>query len=546
LLSGWENPLLIGGPGGIMNRHNTGITRILGILALSLGPAIAVGQVAVPEVEEISEIPLIAQSEIEEIVGPIALYPDDLLAIVLPASTFPLQIVEAGRFLDALENDPSLEPDEDWDDSIVALLNYPEVIELMNEDLDWTWRLGEAVVGQQSDVIAAIETFRDRAYAAGNLKTDDYQLVAEEDGAIQITPVQEDVIYVPYYEPSQVVVYQPRPVYYYYPRPYPVYYYPYPTYYSFNDHFYHHWFWGVTTAFSIAWHTHHLSVYHHSFYGHPYYGHTYWDRWWYRRPDIHVYNNVYVRNNVNVSTTRYRNGDYWMPSNRRTVNHSDQRITRTRYYPNADTPGRPSSTPANNSTRIVRTAKGTAPAAREIGVSRRSAPEKIQFQPRPTAPASNRAGDKPGSGFSPRPGSEPGASTGRSTFKPSAAPRSTTPRTPAKTPTSVSRQSTSRPSPAASRPAARPQTSIPRQSLRPSSPAANPGASAKPRVSVPSQSARPSPSTSRPSFSRQSSAPRPSPSSTPRSSSSRPVAKPAPSRSRTAPAAGRASQKQAR
>ncbi|MEO1204295.1 MAG: DUF3300 domain-containing protein, partial [Pseudomonadota bacterium] len=106
--------------------------------------------------------------ELDSLVASIALYPDDLLAIVLPAATYPLQIVEAGRFLDALESDPSLAPDDDWDDAVVALLNYPEVIELLNEDLDWTWQLGEAVVSQQDDVIAAVEAFRNRAYAAGN------------------------------------------------------------------------------------------------------------------------------------------------------------------------------------------------------------------------------------------------------------------------------------------------------------------------------------------------------------------------------------------
>ena len=68
--------------------------------------------------------------ELEELVGPIALYPDDLLAVILPASTYPLEIVQAARFLDALEDDESLEPDENWDDSVVALLNYPEVVRM--------------------------------------------------------------------------------------------------------------------------------------------------------------------------------------------------------------------------------------------------------------------------------------------------------------------------------------------------------------------------------------------------------------------------------
>ena len=253
-------------------------------------------------------IPLKNVTELEELVGPIALYPDDLLAIVLPASTNPLQVIEAGRFLEELENDPSLEPNSEWDDSIVAMLNYPEVVELMNEDIDWTWRLGEAVVAQQEDVVAAVESFRDRAYAAGNLHSDDYQNVEHNDGVIEITPVSDDVIYVPYYEPERVVVYQPRPVYYYYPRAYPVYYYPYPSYHDFDRGF----FWGVTTAFTIGWLTDSLHVYHHSYRGHPFYGYRYRDNWWYRRPSINVYNTTYVRN-TNITVNRYYGGDRWQP-----------------------------------------------------------------------------------------------------------------------------------------------------------------------------------------------------------------------------------------
>src|SRR5262245_30509419 len=85
-------------------------------------------------------VPLRAADELESLVGPIALYPDDLLSLILPAATYPLQVVEAARFLEDLESNPALEPDEDWDDSIVALVNYPEVVEMMNDDLDWTWQ----------------------------------------------------------------------------------------------------------------------------------------------------------------------------------------------------------------------------------------------------------------------------------------------------------------------------------------------------------------------------------------------------------------------
>jgi hypothetical protein len=274
------------------------------------------------------DIPLLTHGELQALVGPIALYPDDLLAIVLPASTYPLQLVQAQRFLEDLEEDPSLKPDESWDDSVIALLNYPEVVELLNRDLDWTWRLGEAVVAQQTDVVGAVESFRERAYAAGNLESDAHQTVARNAGAIEITPVEDDVIYVPYYEPERVVVHQTRPVYHYYPRAYPVYYYPYPVGYAFNSGF----FWGVTTAFTVGWLNDSVYVYHHSFHGHPYYGRHYWDGWWYRRPSIHVHNHYYSTGRHTVSRHRYSHGDHWRPRYETRRRLHDQRIARSNYY----------------------------------------------------------------------------------------------------------------------------------------------------------------------------------------------------------------------
>ncbi len=255
---------------------------------------------------------LLDAAELEELIGPVALYPDDLLAIVLPASTYPLEIVQAARFLEQLETDSSLEPDESWDDSVIALLNYPDVVRMMDEEIDWTWRLGEAVLSQQNDVIAAVERFRDRAYAAGNLQTDEYQEVSyDDDGVLEIVPVSEEIIYVPYYEPAEVIVRQPRRVYYYYPDPYPVYYYPYPLGYRFRSGY----FWGVTTAFSIGWSNHYLHVYHPSYWGHPYYGRYYYGHY-YRRPSITIYNNWYVNDSYRTPRYRYRDGDYWRPRHR--------------------------------------------------------------------------------------------------------------------------------------------------------------------------------------------------------------------------------------
>jgi hypothetical protein len=268
-------------------------------------------------------------AELEELVGPIALYPDDLLAIVLPASTYPLEIVQAARFLDELGQDSSLKPDESWDESVIALLNYPEVVYLMDKEIDWTWRLGEAVINQQPEVLAAVESFRDRAYAAGNLESDERQTVSNDDGIIEIAPADEEIIYVPYYEPDEVVVYQPRRrVYYYYPHAYPVYNYPYPVGYSFASGY----FWGVTTAYTIGWSNRYLHVYHPSYWGHPYYGRYYYGHY-YRRPSISVYNNWYVHNSYRSERHRHRDGDHWRPRKRSGARPASRTVQNRHYRP---------------------------------------------------------------------------------------------------------------------------------------------------------------------------------------------------------------------
>ncbi len=238
---------------------------------------------------------VLSKDELDALVGKIALYPDDLVAIVLPAATYPLQVVEAARFLDERKKDPSLKPSDKWDDSVVALLNYPEVVKLMNDDLDWTWKLGDAVINQRGEVLDAIQTFRGQAAAAGNLHTDEHQVVQNDDqGEVSIKPADPQVVYVPYYDPEQVVVSQPTPVYYYYPYGYPLYYYPYPYGYPFAAGY----FWGVTTAFVIGWHNHYVHVVHCGYPGHPYYGHTY-------------HGSYYVRHDANVAMSH---GNYvWQP-----------------------------------------------------------------------------------------------------------------------------------------------------------------------------------------------------------------------------------------
>ena len=264
----------------------------------------------------------------------------------MPASTYPLEIVQAARFLDELAEDSSLEPDESWDESVVALLNYPEVVYMMDKEIDWTWRLGEAVINQQADVLAAVESFRERAYAAGNLESDERQTVSNEDGVIEIEPVDEEIIYVPYYEPEQVVVYQPRRVYHYYPYAYPVYYYPYPVGYSFASGY----FWGVTTAFTIGWHNHYLHVHHPSYWGHPYYGHHYYGHY-YRRPSISVFNYWYVNSSYRTSRHRYRDGDYWRPRHHRSGARPATQRVRNYHYSGGDSDSGRIGTRSNDRTR---------------------------------------------------------------------------------------------------------------------------------------------------------------------------------------------------
>ena len=283
------------------------------VLSLCLAGAASAGAAAAATTEAMSVEPveLLTDAELQSLVSPVALYPDDLLAIVLPASTFPLQVVLAARFLEAREADPNLEPDEQWDASIVALLNYPEVVALLDGELDWTWQLGEAVLLQQEDVIAAVADFRRQASAAGNLESDDKQVVSvSEAGAIEITPVEREVIHVPYYDPVEVVTYQPRRVYHYYPRAYPVYYYPYPS----GHYFSSGPFWGVTSAFSIGWYSRSLHWHHHGFHDHPYFGHSYYDPFYYRRP--HIWLSFYRQDRLRRHDRRHHDDNRWRNDDR--------------------------------------------------------------------------------------------------------------------------------------------------------------------------------------------------------------------------------------
>jgi len=190
---------------------------------------------------------LLTAEELNALVAPVALYPDDLLAIVLPAATNPVQVVEAQRFLDKRASDPNLKPDENWDPSIIALVNYPEVVKKMNDDLSWTQDLGNAVLDQQEDVLKAIQAARQSASDGGYLQSNDKQTVVNEGDNITIESSSPEVIYVPQYDPQPIVYNN----YTNYPPPY--YSDPYPPYWAPAATFFAGAFVGAAFAYGFDW-----------------------------------------------------------------------------------------------------------------------------------------------------------------------------------------------------------------------------------------------------------------------------------------------------
>ncbi|WP_248448453.1 DUF3300 domain-containing protein [Sinorhizobium meliloti] len=188
--------------------------------------ATAQQQAAAADTAEMQSQPL-TEEELEVLVARIALYPDVLVALVTSASLYPLQIVEAGRFLEQVKTNKDLRPKESWDGSIVSLLNYPEIVKVMSDDIDWTQSLGDALAYQQKDVLVAIQQLRDKAVADGVIKSDDKITVVQERDNVVIQAANPEMIYVPQYPPEMLYApnYQPAPLAYY-PEPYPNYYNP--------------------------------------------------------------------------------------------------------------------------------------------------------------------------------------------------------------------------------------------------------------------------------------------------------------------------------
>ncbi len=174
---------------------------LIGLLVVMMVPFGAFSQETTTSGKTFSE------AELDQMLAPIALYPDSLLAQILLAATFPDQVAEADRWLKA---NPDLKGDAlndgldkmNWDLSVKALAPFPQVLAMMVEQTAWTQKLGEAFVAQESDVIASVQRLRSKAYAAGNLKTTEEQKVVVQGDTYAIEPTNPEVVYVPRYDPS--------------------------------------------------------------------------------------------------------------------------------------------------------------------------------------------------------------------------------------------------------------------------------------------------------------------------------------------------------
>ena len=249
------------------------------------------------------------QEELDQLLAPIALYPDSLLTQVLMASTYPLEAVQADRWVkqnkdlkgDALTT--ALEKQQ-WDPSVKSLVNFPQVLAMMSEKLDWTQKLGDAFLAQQGDVMDTVQNLRAKAQEQGNLKTTKEQKVIVQEKVIIIEPASPQVVYVPTYNP--VVVYGP----WWYPAYPPYYYYP-PGYVAGAALF----SFGVGVAVGVAW-------------GYAW-GHCSWGRPGYHSVNVNINQNININRNINrnVYAKQYQGGrGTWQhdSSHRKGVAYRDQ------------------------------------------------------------------------------------------------------------------------------------------------------------------------------------------------------------------------------
>ena len=208
--------------GDHMKTTKSVIKMFVWVIALSL--AVSFGAMA-RDVQTGDTSQKFSKEELAQMLAPIALYPDTLLAQVLMASTYPLEVVEAERWV---KKNPDLKGDQldaalkekDWDVSVKSMAHFPDVLNQMSENLDQTSRLGDAFLAQQEDVMDSVQELRARAKAEGNLETTKEQKVVVQEKTIIVESADPQIIYVPTYSPTVVYgtwwypAYPPYPAWY--------------------------------------------------------------------------------------------------------------------------------------------------------------------------------------------------------------------------------------------------------------------------------------------------------------------------------------------
>ena len=172
------------------------------LLCLLAGTTLSVrAQAAIPP--PLPAYQALPTAQLDQLLGPIALYPDPLIAEILPASTLPTQIVLADRYITG-GGDPNQIDKQPWDASVQAVARYPSVLKWMDDNLNWTTQAGQAFLNQQPDVMNSIQRLRATASKLGNLQSSPQQQVIADGSDIEIIPADPQVIYVPVYQPDQV------------------------------------------------------------------------------------------------------------------------------------------------------------------------------------------------------------------------------------------------------------------------------------------------------------------------------------------------------
>src|SRR5256885_5269256 len=190
----------------MVNSQSRRVLTIIAVALMVLSSVATERSVQAQDVAQATQSAPLDAAALQQLVAPIALYPDALVAQILAASTYPTEIVEADRWM---QSHPNLKGEElanevdkqPWDPSVKALTQFPSVLENMDKNLSWTSSLGDAYANQQQDVTNAVQAMRQQARNAGHLNSNEQEKVTTQGNTIVIEPANPEVVYVPAYDP---------------------------------------------------------------------------------------------------------------------------------------------------------------------------------------------------------------------------------------------------------------------------------------------------------------------------------------------------------